>query len=495
MLEKHTFAYHATATTMTKRARNGGNSNNVLGPGTTHWVTLRNDIIDNLFRFFDGDVNVRTAYTIRMDALLAGNILFQKSETNKPRQEDDQTLWYNMVYGQFCRQVVRSLWSVGFCAASYVPDENYVGKPVVLNLEEVEIDYYNNAMNQPEWLYFEREKGTLGMADRKPMANIITFYLPDCLPNRNGNLRSFMTTLLPEVTYEQHLMQCDIMASTSRCNPPLVSEDVPENYNPNNLDPGLRGGSSRHGDGMLPAKPTAPTMELVDHSGSSLARQLEQRDTLAMLNAYNTSDINEIRAQMQKDFRRQFQAPNLPQFYLENKRHYVSHTLAEGPSELVLKAQLQRTERVLTLLGVPMSMITQSASMNGKRAINENSMTLFNNSQRMMKQQLISYMQTIYAFIYRRHHAMEALKKSDEDEDEKELQKRLKREADITISIPGLPSDADLDRFWMTGALKYNVYCDYISSKHGISRKSFHETQQLTPEDLNGIKEDEPALS
>lgn len=225
------------------------------------------------------------------------------------------------------------------------------------------------------------------------------------------------------------------------------------------------------------------------------ARQYQVRDTISMLNAHNTDDLGALHKEMQRDFRRKFQSQALPQFYLDNGRHFVNHTLAEGPEELVLKAQLQRTERVLTLLGVPMSMITQSASMNGKRAINENSMMLFNNSQRMLKQQLIGYMQRMYSFIHRRQHAMDALKQSDEDEDAEVLKKRLKDEADITISMPGLPSDADLDRFWMTGVLKYGVYCDYVAAKHGIARNSFHEKQQLTPEDLNGIKEDEAALS
>lgn len=444
--------------------------------------------IVDLLTFFDTDINVRTAFNIRMDALLAGSILFVKKKNERKfstfadSSSIDSENWYAQTYSQFCREVVRMLWTVGFCPCTFVPDAAYVARPIVLSVEHVDILYRNDAYGQPQFLYYEKDE--LTPTERKPMPNVHTFFWPDCIPTRYGELRSYMTALIPDTAYEETLQVCDMMATIVRSNPPLVSEQMLEKYDTENIGDGInRNRSLRLGGGAAPEVPTESTVDTKNHAVETASEVRQVQATLALMNANNTNKLQSI---FSNRLDRRYTKVPLPEYKLDTNRHYVKHILAEGPGELMLKAQLQRTERVMTLLGVPMAMLTESSSTKGRRALSESSMQLFNNSQRLLKQQLISYMSQMYSMIYSWKHATEFVVNSKDDEviSEKEIEEATK----VDIMMPGLPTDEQLEQLWMSGALKYEAYKKLMSVKTGIPLDQFEQFQKLDIKDLNGIK-------
>lgn len=461
----------------------------VLNP-REEWTTLDFSVMRTLLDFFDTDLNVKSAFNIRVDALLAGNIMFENNAKSifSSDDGDEEEAWYNYAYSQFCRDVVRSMWCCGFAPCTIIKDEKYGGKPKVLNLRYVDIEYRNNAYGEPEWLYYDKQEVQY---EREPMDNVHTFYWPESVPTDTGEYRSLMMTLISELAYEDQLRSCDIIATSSRCNPPLVTENIPETYNPETLSSALEKITNKTGTGV----PTAPTMSvsngLIDNRQMAQMMSSNQKisDTLAMLNAYNTSNVHLVEGELQKQFRKRFQAPDLAQYYLANNRKYVGHQLAEGPGEMVLKVQQQRAERVFTLLGVPPAMLNQTNTLtSSKKSLTESSMLMFHNAQRLLKQQLIMYMTRMYQLIHTFDQALKLTLRGAQNGKEVD-EKELKAATDVSITLPGLPTDGDLDKMWKTGVLKYDLYCDYLSSKHGIPRNGFNPKQLLTCEDLNGIKE------
>jgi hypothetical protein len=477
-----------------KANEDGSTDSNIQGIiGTLNpaekWISLDMPHIQRLMQFFDCDLNVRTAFNIRMDALLAGDIVFKRK--NQIMHGDEEKQWYSETYSQFSRDLVRMLWTVGFAACSFVKDEEYIAKPVVLNMDAVDIEYRINALNQPEWLFYEREEGITSY-DRKPMEHVHTFWWSDCVPGKAGNIRSYMEALMPDQLYEQQLQGCDLVAASSRCNPPLVTEAVEHKYDPDNVPSGTNSGKMSHGTGDGP-RPEAPTTGSMIGGGPNAAQSVTElrqiTEAIRTANAYNSSDIASINEEMRRNFARNFQSVPLKQFYLYDGRKYIKHTLAEGPgAEAVLKVQETRTDRVLALLGVPSAMLAQHSAVSGKKVLTENSMMLFNNAQKLLKKQVVIYMTKMYSVIYNYKHALEEYLTSKAD------MKNSKDYEDATrveILLPGLPTDPELQQLWMTGCLKYEVYCEYVASKHGFEREAFYPKQQLSIEDLNSIKPDD----
>jgi hypothetical protein len=452
------------------------------------WVSLDMPHIQRLMQFFDSDLNVRTAFNIRLDALLAGDILFKRK--NKIMHDDEEKQWYCETYSQFARDIVRMMWTVGFAPCSFVKDEEYIAKPVVLNMDAVDIEYRISALNQPEWVFYERDEGITGY-DRKPMEHIHTFWWSDCVPGHAGNMRSYMEALMPDQLYEQQLQGCDLVASSSRCNPPLVSEAVEHKYDPDSVPSGTNSGKMAHGTGDGPRSDAAPA-GTVNPAAQSVTELRQITDAIRTANAYNTSDIAAISDEMKRNFARNFQSVPLKQFYLHDGRKYVKHTLAEGPgAEAVLKVQETRTDRVLALLGVPSAMLAQHSTVAGKKVLTENSMMLFSNAQKLLKKQLVIYMSKMYSVIYSYKHALEEYLTSSKE------MKNSKDYVDATrveILLPGQPTDAELESLFLQGVLRYEVYTEYLSSKHGFQQDAFYPKPKLDLMDLNGIKKDDGTL-
>jgi hypothetical protein len=64
----------------------------------------------------------------------------------------------------------------------------------------------------------------------------------------------------------------------------------------------------------------------------------------------------------------------------------------------------------------------------------------------------------------------------------------------VEILLPGQPTDAELESLYLQGVLKYEVYCEYLASKHGFQNDAFYPKPQIDIMDLNGVKEDDGTL-
>ena len=120
--------------------------------------------------------------------------------------------------------------------------------------------------------------------------------------------------------------------------------------------------------------------------------------------------------------------------------------------------------------------------------MNENVLLLFNNAQKLLKQQLINYMHSMYELIYREHHTMHAL--AEMKKGEKPDKKKIKQDIDVVITLPGLPDDATLENLYKIGVLTYEAYIGYLEAKHGVPKKYFYNKAQLDLLEVNGIKKD-----
>ena len=143
-------------------------------------------------------------------------------------------------------------------------------------------------------------------------------------------------------------------------------------------------------------------------------------------------------------------------------------------------------ERVSALFGVPRSFFAQFTA--SKATQNPDAREMWRNSQRSLKQLILPILRIIYQAIYGEKMNWDAAFAATDTASLPATRTAM----DINISLPGIPPELTLERWWMQGLLKYDAYCGYLSSMYGIPLEHFHPTQQLSLEILNDIKPDTP---
>ena len=98
----------------------------------------------------------------------------------------------------------------------------------------------------------------------------------------------------------------------------------------------------------------------------------------------------------------------------------------------------------------------------------------FENFQRELKQHMIIYIHQMYTYMHTATMALDAIKEGVKGVD------KLKESVAITVSLPGMPDEATLNRLFMQGVLKYESFVQYLSAKHSIPLECFEKKPILT---------------
>jgi len=476
------------------------------------YVTLDPHEIEHGFDIFDTDPNIKMAFNISMNAVLGGSILF--SRKNK-KLEKHAEQWYSNTYMDWCRKITRSIWSTGFAASVWLEDDEFVGRPVVLDLKQFDIRYWLDIYSQPHFFFVP--KIGLGTANwyvpyfdeiAKPQRNLGRIPLDDVLvfienlPTMDGDITSPILNLAADIIFEQHLYECTMAANNLNKNPVVMTQPVRENYDTDNVqsmtnpdvaatDDVVRKGETRtHANGV--------TTDSVSEA-TSIKLWIHQRT----MNSTSSSDA--ASEEKLTNFFRKLMVNRSTQgmipYNIPEGRQYVKQQMAIPP-EHFLEFRVARQERVFTQFGVPMAMVSNQNST-GKTGLNENAIIVFRNSQKQLQQYLLRYIEEQYKAIYGPHHLIDHIKDNPDmsDSDMRNVRKLLHDSMDIVISMPGKPPPEVLDKLLSIGALKYDAYIQYQVAQYSIPMEHMHQDAPMLPlEEISmmltgtsGVKDDPPS--
>jgi hypothetical protein len=459
-------------------------------------ATLPMDQMGELFNMYDYDTNVKTAAGIRLDALLAGSVLFLRQDEEL---DATATRWYSHVYSQLCRQIVRSLWAVGFAAIVIRPHKLYIGEPAVLDLMQLEVEYELGIDNAPKFAFYPL-RGVETDADRHPIPGVTVFYQVDQLPlvtyREAVSFRSLLASLARDNGLENALRSAQITASARQARPTAVVARPIENVDVNNLSDQLHPLATHEGDGNTPAD-ELQSMTIANHNDREVAKRAYATsllfDMCQQLNVTSVAGLNKIdKSQLLRAM--QSAGPAVQQLRLQVGEVLAGQINTEGPGDLLLNVMALRTERIWLTLGVPPSLLTQKNALGASTQVSESALMLFENAQRQLKTLLIHALHVVYDRVYRVHHQMYYLSKVlAKGSKQKPTYEGLEAASNVEIQLPGLPSDTTVTELYQLGVLKYEAFCHFLQQKHGFLPSAFNEKPLIDVEDLALGREKEVA--
>jgi hypothetical protein len=448
-----------------------------------------------------------------MNALLQGSVLFSRRAKNGSSglgkeltgEQEEERRWMSLMYSQFCRDIVRQQWAVGFAAVTHLPHPKYTGYPVVLNLERCEIKYYTDVYGQTHFRFFELLDTPLfgipgmgsrsaesffvaiGDMNRRELPNVVVFVTDP--PSVDAELRSKIIVLADDIVYEAHLKTCCYTANIHCANPPLVTEKhsiKPDSHTMNITDradvrvigPGgliSNRPSLYEGDGNKPGPlRTTQIQDLVDLSK-------EHAGDIREMMLGTSTDPSNLAALIPKRKTRIEQIP------LEQDRIYKAHTLPIPPHDAFIAFSTRRLEKLFALFNVPLSMISSQSALGSKTGMTENAYVVFMAGQKELKQRLLQYIHYMYRIINDAtnaiHYLMDSIKKK-----EKPSIKGVKEAIECDITMPGIPPEPVMNAIFLQGVLKFEAYKQFLHDKHAIPFDHFNNKLELSQQELNGLK-------
>ena len=449
------------------------------------WITIPTLQVQNALTFFDADPNVITGFNFRMDALLNGGIIFKRQGKVL---KDEAKHWLSSQFSALSREILRYRWCVGFVACAWVPDEKYNGRPIVLDLSQIEIRYKRSIFGESDFRYFHQPtNGSRGMLEIKDVTTF-TFDPPD----RFGNLRSIIPLLAPDLMHENVVAYYDLVAMKGRALPVMVTEKDREIYDKDNISVPLARSPHEMGLSLGGGYPTKPTeangstdqsMQIIHHT------EQYYENTAPTMSA---PIMNSVESLMRVPY---FQS----HIKLDQGRRFINAPQPTGPADL-LQFRVARQERAFSLMGVPLSMISNNASMGGggggggskKEDNNQHTFVMFDNSQQSLKLELISCIKSLFYSINMKAQLTEYLT---DTHPSKWNAKDAAESAEVTVEIPSMPNEGSLVNYYNSGFITYDALTQYLASKHGIARSSFNPKPALTIKETNGIEPPAPKTS
>ena len=467
--------------------------------------------IQRLFYSVDNDDTVQVVRNVFNSTLFSGGVHMKRGDAS---MDDTSARWYSQTYCSFGEALDRSLTAVDFAACSWIPHNQYVGVPTVLDMKKIHILYRKDVYSQGHFVFFEKmgvgsggfldsmhKNGSLGTSKAmyKYIPGVVVYH-DGRFPDENGTFSSKMTLLDRDRTLDNNNMFSQYTANIQRASPPVFLEAVTQAHDPNALTSTIQPGVSYLlGDGTGPAGYHMKSESLSNDSSEAAQRNAEtfarkQHLYATVLLEHGKEGLDRV-SNMAKNQIDLMSDNGMRQIYLDEGRRYVSPQMPEGPGQFTIDFRVAKLEMTCLLLGMPLSMVSQSSSLGGKTSMNENSFTIFTHTQKRKKQLLLSFMHDMYERIYAPHHALQRLESTPVDKLEDAMSSMQIESTGVQILMPGLPEDATLDKIYLQGVLKYDAYCDYMSSRHSIPRECFESSAKVSLDDLNGVKPEPTAAS
>jgi hypothetical protein len=462
--------------------------------GDSSYTALSNTSIMALFECFKTDSAIRAATEMYHSILFAGGVQIEREGAS---MQPNAKRWYEYTWTNWAREVDTSLCVLGFAACTVLPDADYVGRPVVLNLSNTLVLFKLDVYNQPHFVFFERVEGASNVNwSLRYIPNVVVYV--DQAPTGNGYIQSKIQVLSEDIELERQLIASVVAASKGRCNPTLVVESVNEAYDneaiTSTISPVLLNSANNGEQGRSPQNPLPmPTSDAQRAHAQELERQ--QYAYSRLLGEVGPEGMR-AHAQMTVAMQ-QRQQRRMPEHEVEDGKKAVNVHLPEGPEELLMNFRNARVERVFNMFGIPMGMVSSgsTSSLSGKTSMNENANTVFVDTQKQRKQLLLTFINDMYRRIYEVHHKIQKLKtwstsKSSSSSSSSSSIHDVMSDPDIgvTITLSGLAQYELLKDLWMMGALTYEAFVSIVSSKYAIPQHFFNEECEMELKDLNGVK-------
>lgn len=476
------------------------------------WRSVNSREVAQLLHFYDRDVNTQSASSILLNCTLSGGVWVEAPgglDDEPELSAQEAQVEDNMVWSQWSKELYRYMWAVGFAAGIARTDQDGRLVPGVLQLEQLMIEIRRTYDGECEFRYFDHSAPVL--QSQQPLKNVITFVMR--APDHNLNLCSVVSGLIIDYQYEMHMVQCTLIAEKARAQPMMVVETVPVPYTNNSMPASMRQGEHRLGDGRQPYAEGTPAV-----SATSLEQQNAIRNDALLRYINGNQDYHQTSAISTTSLDQQNAIKNEAWLrYINGNRDYSQHlnplektqedpTLGSAtvPVEVKLRPQLklsrhvlaetpanlipfraERQVRVFMAFGVPMSMAhsvrskanTAQSSM-GSSSTDNSSKDVFLNTQKALKQSLLSYIKKMYHFMHHNTNLLKVLRKSRQNKetvDPDQVKKRLMPR----ITIASLPDETVADRLYAMGALTYSALVSIYSQKYGIDKNDFNANAQL----------------
>lgn len=441
-----------------------------------NWKTIPQDTILNALNFFDNDKFVQDAVGMKLNHILGGGITFHR---RFHKMTPESIRWHSTTYTQLLRQIYRYGLACGFAAQSYKPHPEYVGEPILLDLTRVDIFVLTDMWGRSHFKFFQSQSEVATASESSYEIPNVTI-IPFKLPSADGCIKSIADVLQADFKTEMALRQYMVVACKLKCYPPLVTERMTVNTDKAGLYSsygigGVNGGVGTQIDSSQSDRISNEKIQQ-ERAGRLAMRELNS-DTQGADDSLNS---NGVHALMYSN-----------QVYVANDRTVARTEAAQEPNRYIEFSQKRRDD-VFAFFSIPPGVVTAGGTGDRSSSSSMNSMAIFTNDQKELKNLFLSMVQTMYDVITRNAKTMDVImensrKKRRMDDD------AVRSSVETDVGMPGIPEDDVVYRLYWMGALKYDALKEIMAAKHGLAMaRSFNPTPTIDIKLLNGIEPKEP---
>lgn len=407
----------------------------------------------NMRELFYSNPVLRIVFDIVTNGLLGGGIIFQRKGYTL---NDAADRFNNEVWTRFAIEMLESFWCYGFACCVAEEHENFVAIPRVLALDSVNVWVYRDEMNVRFYRVFRRDD------EVNPIEDVQVFEMSGDAPGEDGELRSRLKTLDPELQFLRRLETYYLNASANMADPLQIIQQRPEVYNNSNLTMGLVNEETL----------------TKDRGVSASGKHRMDMEYLRLMLDFNRQQVTGM-ATPEVIKRHESRASNI--LYLESNEEVKNGSTASA-SPLLLQYRSAVEEHISALFGVPRSMFAQNSGVRSND--HEANQEMFRNQQTKLQGELVQIIERFYNLIHGHTIYREALSVVANHA-------VALRESMVTVCLPGIPAPETLTRLYREGTLKYDAYCYFMCRIYHLPVESLEAKPKLDLETVNGLKPDE----
>lgn len=469
------------------------------------FVTVDPAGIEYVTNLFYENSLIRLIFNIVHSDILSGGVLLEKSGYE---MDSNASRFYSSNLSSFIKDCIMANWCYGFIPVVIVPHEQFIGIPRVLDMSQMTVKISTDVYGRRIYAFYKKYSPSISQSSYEDelIPNVMVFEHDP--PSPMGLLRSRMTSLYEDLTYYKSLLRCNLRAHEITSNPPLVLESTLRQDGVEISQPIGLGEMSAYdggfeldtgetaGDPELPSfvpagvDPSLVGGDVITRSGrrSGLSRRRRaaassSQSRLAKMVAYYINHPSEAAAAGGSAHVIQSDDPSVgnirvPVMKLEMDRKVANNHLPVVNDSALTDFRQFAEERIATLFGVPRSMFAQNS--NYRVSGNENSRSVFNDSQRMVKEWLIStcdyVMNKIFAPILVRQALYETLPLINNETDSNSIT--------VKTILPSLPPMPVVNALYREGTLKYKGYKKIVSASFNIPNNYLEEKPRIDIREL-----------
>ena len=432
-------------------------------------VSLNPTHMSQVQAIFRVDTTLVTVVDIALSSLLGGGVLLVQQGK---QLHDYKSEFYSRSWMDFTRKLLESLWMYGLAAVVIEPHEEFVGVPRVLDLSMLDITMSRSITGTVSYeFHVPSDMVPPGVktrdVDSSQLANgveilgvmVYEFNSPDC----NGSLNSLFLHVVRQREELEPMLRAERMAVALSSNPVTYTQKVERKFV----------GPTMPSEPVIAGVLSAGARSIATADNVMLMEQVAARSS--MLNAVGGSEMGGIQVvadrvgTMIMDRTRPMSAiisvEDIPRIDLPVNHQLAQQQGAREPTHL-MPLMTNYEERVGSLFGVPRS--TFAAVKGGMSGDDLMGRDMFRQSQRALKQRVIPMLQSVHSHIYSKSSMWDAIT-SDGAVDFQAIRKA----AEVTVVLPGVPPLQDLTDWYMQGVLVSEKYTGYLSKLYGMPMTDF----------------------